>query len=330
MAALLQIRDLSVHYRLDGDETAQAVRGVDLTVERGQVTALVGESGAGKSTIALCTIGLLPPNARLTSGQILFQNADVLTMEREPLRRLLGNEIAMLYEDPGKRLDPMMRVGVQLEEVMVAHRELSSAEMRERVIAELALMKLPEPEDLFDAYPHELADGMVHRVMLAMATILRHAILIADEPTSRFDAILKSQILDVLLRMKQDANLSMLLITHDMGAVVQLADQVAVMYAGRVAEVGSVQEIFRAPQHPYTAALIAALDPFARVQEPRLQQIPGEPADLSAKAGHCPFLARCAYASATCVREPEPGLSPPDAATPSHQSACYHPIPPKA
>jgi oligopeptide/dipeptide ABC transporter ATP-binding protein len=251
-------------------------------------------------------------------------------MDREPLRRLLGNEIAMVYEDPGKRLDPMMRVGVQVEEVMVAHRELSSAEMRERVIAELALMKLPEPEDLFDAYPHELADGMVHRVMLAMATILRPAILIADEPTSRFDAILKAQILDVLLRMKQESNLSMLLITHDMGAVVQLADQVAVMYAGRIAEVGSVQQIFRAPQHPYTAALIAALDPFARVQEPRLPQISGEPADLSAEAGHCPFLARCAYASETCVREPEPGLSPPDAANPAHQSACYHPIPPKA
>lgn len=327
MPALLEIRDLAVQYGIEDGDPVHAVRRIGLTVAPGEVTALIGESGAGKSTVALSAIGLLPPNARLTSGEILFEGEDVLTMESAALRPLLGNSIAMVYEDSGGRLDPMMRVGPQLEEVMVAHREMPSAEIRQRVIDELALMRLPEPETLFDAHPHELADGMVLRVMLAMVTILRPALLIADEPTSRFDAVLKMQILDVLQRIKENADLAMLLITHDMGAVAQLADQVAVLYAGRVAEVGSVQEIFRAPRHPYTAAMIATMDPFARVREPRLPQIAGAPADLSALAGHCPFLARCADATETCLKEPEPALSPAEAANDGHQAACYTPIP---
>ena len=327
MPALLEIHGLAVQYGIEDGEPVHAVRGIDLTVAPGEVTALVGESGAGKSTIALSTIGVLPPNARLTSGEVLFEGADLRSMKDEPLRRLLGNTIAMIWEDPGKRLDPMMRVGPQLEEVMVAHREMPSAEIRRQVIAELALMRLPDPEAIFDAHPHELADGMAHRVMLAMATILRPRLLIADDPTSRFDAVLRAQLLDVLQRMKENADLAMLLITHDMGAVAQLADQVAVIYAGRIAEVGSVQEIFQTPRHPYTADLIASMDPFVRAREPRLPQIAVAPADLSALAGHCPFLARCTDATETCVREPEPDLAPADAATDAHRAACYNPIP---
>jgi oligopeptide/dipeptide ABC transporter ATP-binding protein len=327
---LLEIRNLAVDYGLDHGEVHSAVRGVDLVVEPGKVTALVGESGSGKSTIVLSTMDMLPPNGKRTSGEILFQGEDLLTMDAEPRRQLLGDHIAMVPENPVNSLDPLMRVGRQVAEVVTAHREITREVLREQVIRELTLMQVPEAAQAFDSYPHELAGGMVHRVMLAIATILRPKLLIADEPTSGFDVVVKAQILDVLANMKRNANLAMLMVTHDMGAVVQLADSVAVMYAGRIAEVASVEEIFRSPRHPYTAALIAALDPFARVARARLPEIPGAPADLSAVPGRCPFLARCPNATEVCLHEAEPNLRLMEATVPSPQAACYNPLPAKA
>ncbi len=319
--AVLEVRDLYAQYG-NGPKRVKAVDGVSFALRRGGVLALVGESGCGKTSIALAILGLLPHAGRVVGGEVRFAGADLLSMGREELRRLRGREISMIFQDPVAGLNPVLPVGEQVEEIVTAHTQSSKREARRIVHDALHRVGLSEPEQLTGRYPYQLSGGMSQRVLIAIATVLNPTVIIADEPTSALDVTVQAAILSELDRLRKERGVSILLITHDLGIVAQMADEVAVMYAGRIAEQGATRDVLRQPRHPYTWSLLGTLPRLDRAKRP-LEAIKGSPPDLTELPDECAFLPRCRKAVTTCRTAPSPPLA--EVAS-GHRAACYNPV----
>ena len=287
--ALLEIQDLRTTFRTD-EGPVHAVDGVSLSVEAGRVLGVVGESGCGKSATATSVMGLLPRTATM-SGSIRLDGRELVGASERELRGIRGAEIAMIFQDPMASLNPVMRIGWQLEEAARLHGRVPRAELRARAIEALATVGIPSPEERLRAYPHELSGGMRQRVMIAMALINRPRVLIADEPTTALDVTTQAQILELMRDLRREVDAAIVLITHDLGVVAEMCDEVAVMYGGRVVERAPVDELFARPQHPYTWGLLASL-PGRNLAGERLHQIPGAPPSLRTPPPGCRFAPR--------------------------------------
>lgn len=305
---LLEIQNLSVEFVSESPDSppAHAVDGVSLSLDRGQVLGLVGESGCGKSATAMSIARLLPsPPARVTDGRVLFDGRDLLTMPIGELRKLRGDKIGVIFQDPMTSLSPLHRIGDQLEEVVQLHRDLSPKARRDLALEWLARVGIPDPVQRARAYPHELSGGMQQRVMIAMGLILEPDLIIADEPTTALDVTIQAQVLN-LMRKLYRKNSGLLLITHDMGVVYQMATRIAVMYAGQVVEANdSAEAFFKAPRHPYSRALLDAL-PSTATRGKRLKAIPGQVPYAGSFPSGCRFHDRCPVAAPDCATTAQP------------------------
>jgi dipeptide transport system ATP-binding protein len=317
--ALLEIKNLKVEF---GSTAAPftAVDGLDLTVEPGEVIGIVGESGSGKSVTSLALMGLIDYPGRVKADSMRFDGKDLLTMPERNRRDMLGKDIAMIFQDPMTSLNPCFTVAYQLIETLRVHEGGSAKELRAKALALLKLVDIPDAERRLDAYPHQLSGGMSQRVMVAMAIACNPRLLIADEPTTALDVTVQAQILELLLSLQRERGMALMLITHDLSVVAQTAHRVVVMYAGQVMETGRVPDIFNAPRHPYTQALLAAL-PEHNIGRPRLQTIPGVVPGQYDRPGGCLLNPRCLYVRDVC-REQRPAL----AGSAGAQSRCHFPL----
>jgi len=322
MGALLEIRDLQVELAT-ARGTLRAVDGVSLEVPRGQTLGIVGESGCGKSLTALSVLRLLrAPPARVAKGQVLFEGRDLLTLPEAELRRIRGDRIAMVFQEPMSSLNPVYTVGAQIAEAVRAHRPLDRAAARARAVEMLRQVGIPAPLERADAYPHQLSGGMRQRVMIAMALACDPELLIADEPTTALDVTVQAQILELLRGLQRSRRMSMALITHDLGVVAETCDEVVVMYAGRVVERAPVRDLFRHPAHPYTAGLLRSIPRLEQGRAQRLWAIPGSVPALGAWPSGCRFRDRCDRATEICAQ-----VDPPlEAKRPGQLAACHHPV----
>jgi len=321
--AVLAVRDLCTSFATPRGRL-RAVDGVDLELRKGETLCLVGESGCGKSVTALSILRLLPePPAAIERGEVLFEGRDLRKMGAEELRQLRGNRIAMIFQEPMTSLNPVFRIGAQIEEALLVHRDLPRAERQKRVLELLELVGIPDAPARMRDYPHQLSGGMRQRVMIAMALANDPAVLIADEPTTALDVTIQAQILELIEALKKRFDMAVMLITHDLGVVAETAQRVAVLYAARVVETGAVAELFRAPQHPYTRGLLDAL-PSARTRpgEP-LHVIAGRVPDLVDRPKGCSFRERCSRAKAICA-DVDPRLL---AGRGGALVACHNPVP---
>ena len=310
------------------------VEDTSFTLERGETLALVGESGAGKTMTALAILGLVPPNGTIETGQVLLEGRNLFDLSPSELRAVRGREIAMIFQDPSAALSPVLSIGDQLVEVLRAHGRFSRRECRARAAAALGEVGLPAPEELLRAYPHELSGGMRQRVTIAMALLFEPAVLIADEPTAALDMTVQAQVLELLRELQRRRGTAILLITHDFGAVAGLAQRVAVMYAGAMVEIGTAEQVFRGPHHPYTFALLQSIPNPATPVDARLPTIPGHAPDATRPAAGCAFAPRCPFRLERCDRE-RPRLEPARVASPDalraarlllidrHRTACF-------
>ncbi|EPL8209589.1 TPA: ABC transporter ATP-binding protein [Raoultella ornithinolytica] len=316
-APLITFRQLSVSFAAE-KQRVRAVQEVSFAIHAGQTVGIVGESGCGKSVTAMALMGLLPPQAaRIDSGEILFDGQDLLRLKANPMADLRGNQLAMIFQEPMTALNPVLTIGEQLCEPLIRHRgETPKAAWPHatRLISEVGLARA---DSLMNSYPHQLSGGMLQRVMIAMALSCQPKLLIADEPTTALDVTVQAQILRLLRDRAQSRRMAMLLITHDLGVIAQMAEQVVVMYAGRVVESGPTAEILRHPQHPYTQGLIASR-PVPGERRRRLYSIPGQVPDLAALPAGCAFADRCQRASAVCRQSLPPLLGT------TRQAACFH------
>ncbi|WP_197382877.1 ABC transporter ATP-binding protein [Mycolicibacterium mengxianglii] len=303
MSPILEVEDLRVGFTTE-DGVVRAVDGVSFDLAAGEVLAIVGESGSGKSVTAQTLIGLTrAPNATI-SGSVRFHGQDLVSLGDNDLRRIRGEDIAMVFQDPMTSLNPVYRVGDQIAEMIRAHRDVSRAEARDRAVELLRSVGIPNPERRVRDYPHEFSGGMRQRVMIAMALSLEPTVLIADEPTTALDVTIQAQILRLLDDLNAQRDLAVILITHDLGVVAEVADRVVVMYAGHVVEDAAVDEIFYDPQHPYTWGLFGSLAPLDAPQHSRLPQIGGAPPSLLSLPTGCRFAPRCPHAFQACSEPP--------------------------
>ena len=321
MAPVLDIQDLSTHIKLTSS-VVQAVGNLDLQVDAGETLGVVGESGCGKSMTGLSIIGLLPPGGSIVGGSIKLNGRELVGLKDDDLRRVRGNEIAMIFQDPLTSLDPTKTIGYQVAEPVRLHRNASKAEALDRAVEVLALVGLPRPKERLSDYPHQLSGGLRQRVMIAMALANEPKLLIADEPTTALDVTIQAQILALLRDLKDRLGMAMLLITHDMGVIAGHADRVNVMYAGRVVETAEVNNLFNEMHHPYTQALLASIPQLDQDARKALHAIPGLPPDLAHPPQGCRFAARCTRATDKCRAE-EPPLA---GKTFEHKFACWHPV----
>jgi len=300
---LIEIEGLRVVFR--GERATHAVDSVDLEVARGATLALVGESGCGKSVTALAIMGLLPAKTAEVSGAVRFDGVDLLDLPTDEMRDLRGDRLAMVFQEPMTSLNPSYTVGEQIVESLVRHRGLSRAAARNRAIELLRRVHIPSPERRIDDYPHKLSGGMRQRVMLAIALACDPQLLIADEPTTALDVTIQAQILDLMRELKATSRAAIILITHDLGVVAEVCDEVAVMYAGEVVERASVEALFERPQHPYTVGLLGSVPRLDR-RAAQLATIEGMVPDMAAPPAGCRFAPRCPFADARCHRERPP------------------------
>jgi len=300
-SSLLDVRDLHTHFET-GEGVARAVDGVSFTVGAGCTLGILGESGCGKSITALSILRLVPPPGRIVSGQILYRDQDLLQLRERAMRRIRGKEIAMVFQEPMTSLNPVFSVGNQIAEAIRLHQRLDRAATRARVVEALRLVEIPDPERRADSYPHELSGGMRQRAMIAMALACEPSLLIADEPTTALDVTIQAQILDLLRGLRDRIGMAMMLITHDLGIVAEQADDVAVMYAGRIVERGSVRDLFERPLHPYTVALMSAAGSRDGGRRGRLEALPGTVPSLTKLPSGCRFRDRCPSAVDECSR----------------------------
>jgi peptide/nickel transport system ATP-binding protein len=318
-APLLEVEDLSV--RFDTDEgTVHAVDRMSLTLEPRQVLGIVGESGCGKSVTALSILGLLPKTATVT-GNVRFEGNELLGASGSRLRKIRGRQISFVFQEPMTSLNPVLRIGNQIEEVVREHMDVSRSAAKARVVELLNLVHIPDPARRVDEYPHQLSGGMRQRVMIAMALACDPKILIADEPTTALDVTIQAGILDLLRELRDRLGTAIVLITHNLGVVADLADRVVVMYAGRKAEEAPVGELFAHPQHPYTIGLLGAVPRAGAARNGKLQEIPGRVPSLAELPGHCAFADRCPRADEQSWSQ-VPALRQ---VRPDHVVACFHP-----
>ena len=317
--ALLEVTDLSVHFETE-DGVVRAVDGISYTVDRGQTLGIVGESGSGKSVSSLTVMGLTrSPNTRIT-GEILFEGRDLLKASEEELRKIRGNDIAMIFQDPLSSLHPFYKVGKQISEAVRVHNDVSKAQAWDRAVEMLGLVGIPEPRKRADAYPHEFSGGMRQRAMIAMALSNNPKLLIADEPTTALDVTVQAQILELIERLQSEFDAAVVIITHDLGVVAETSDDIAVMYAGRIVEKAKTDTIFHAPEHPYTWGLLGSIPKMDSPRDEELVPIAGRPPSLINLPGGCSFHPRCPYVRPAHTKT-EPLLEPvPD--DPGHEVAC--------
>jgi peptide/nickel transport system ATP-binding protein len=322
VTSLLDIQDLHVQFATE-DGIVTAVDGVTLDIEPGQILGVVGESGSGKSVSMLTVMGLTRASNAAISGRVQFQGTDLLSASDEHLRGVRGNEIAMIFQDPLSSLHPFYKVGKQMIEAIQAHFDVSDEDARARVIELLGMVGIPDPSQRVDAYPHEFSGGMRQRVMIAMALANEPKLLIADEPTTALDVTVQAQILDLIARLQRELNMAVMLITHDLGVVAEVTDEIAVMYAGKVIERAPTQAIFEAPEHPYTWGLLQSIPRLDRPRGELLIPIAGRPPSLITLPSGCSFHPRCPY-----VRERHKKVEPTLEQVPhdrAHQVACLLP-----
>jgi peptide/nickel transport system ATP-binding protein len=316
---LLRVEELRVEFPGE-DGVVHAVDGISYEVRRGRTLGIVGESGSGKTVSSLTTLGLTRRQGASISGRILFGGQDLVTLPEERLRAIRGNEIAMIFQDPLSALHPLYKVGAQLGEAVLAHQSVSRARARERSIELLGLVGIPDPARRVDDYPHEFSGGMRQRAMIAMALANEPKLLIADEPTTALDVTVQAQILALMERLQRELGMAIVIITHDLGVVAEMADEIAVMYAGRIVETASARQLFSNPEHPYTWGLLKSIPTLHGPREQALVPIPGAPPSLVHPPSGCHFHPRCPYAQPEHSRI-DPRLEPvPD--EPAHQAAC--------
>ncbi|WP_128255602.1 ABC transporter ATP-binding protein [Falsirhodobacter deserti] len=323
---ILSVEGLRVSFGR-GRIAVDALRDVSFTLARGRTLALVGESGSGKSVTSLALMGLLPPSGQVRAGRLAFRGrdgkvTDLARLDGAGFRKLRGPGISMIFQEPMSSLNPLFTIGDQIGEMLLLHEHLSGAERRRRVIEMLELVEIPGAAKRIDAYPHELSGGMRQRVMIAMGLVCHPALLIADEPTTALDVTIQAQILDLMRRLQKDLGMSILFITHDMGVVAEMADDVAVMYAGAVVEQAGVMELFDDTRHPYTQGLLSSIPREGRGRADRLVPIPGSVPSPFALPPGCAFSPRCPHARDAC-RLPV-AL---DEKAPGHLSACIFDMP---
>jgi oligopeptide/dipeptide ABC transporter ATP-binding protein len=319
---VLSIRDLVVEFKTD-DGIVQAVDGVTYDVYPGETLGIVGESGSGKSVSTMSILGLIPcPPGRVVRGEAIFQGRDLLKLPKKELRRVRGNDMAIVFQDPMTSLNPVLKIGYQLMETIKAHHpDVKDEEAKERGLQLLRTVGIPQPERRFEQYPHEFSGGMRQRAMIAIAIANQPSLLIADEPTTALDVTIQAQILEVLKKAQDETHAATILITHDLGLIAEMADRVIVMYAGKVVELTDVHTTFAAPRHPYTVGLMDSL-PRMTVDEDWLRPIPGQPPSLISRPPGCPFHPRCFLSQGRLrCREEEPPLR--EIGTDGHLSACH-------
>jgi peptide/nickel transport system ATP-binding protein len=304
--SLLEVRRLRTSF-FTRSGIVRAVTGVDLGVARGEVLGLVGESGCGKSVTALSILGLIGKPGRIEAGEIIFDGRDLRTLPENELRAIRGDRIAMVFQQPTSSLNPVMNVGAQIGEVLEIHRAMKQAAARSRAVELMRIVGIPDPERRVKAYPHEMSGGMAQRVMIAMALACEPELLMADEPTTALDVTIQAQILDLMNRLKEETGASILFITHDLGVIAEMAQKVAVMYAGKIMEVADVDTLFAEPKHPYTVGLMCSI-PILGVgmKQQRLCTIPGVVPSLFSLGEGCLFHDRCVDVFEPCAR-----LAPP-------------------
>jgi len=320
---LLEVMNLQTWFHAEG-ETARAVDGVSFTLDRGETLAIVGESGSGKSVTSLSIMRLVPiPPGEIAGGAVRFRGRDLLRLSEPEMRRVRGNEIGMIFQEPMSSLNPLLTVGEQIAEVVRLHRGLGRRTARRHAVEMLARVNIPDPERRATEYPHRLSGGMRQRVMIAMALACHPALLIADEPTTALDVTIQAQILELIRTLQAEMEMSVLFITHNLGVVAQVADRVAVMYAGRIVEQGRVETVFAAPLHPYTRALLRSIprvEGGGRDPAHRLLSIPGQVPSPAALPRGCSYAPRCPLADDICGSA-MPGVDTP---RPGHEVRCYH------
>ncbi|UHA75516.1 ABC transporter ATP-binding protein [Paenibacillus sp. 481] len=302
MTKLLDIKQLCTHFFTE-DGVVKAVNNVSLSVRPGEIVCVVGESGCGKSVTAMSVMGLIEePGGKIVSGDIWFDGKNLRQISKEELRQLRGNELAMIFQEPMSSLNPVMTIGKQLMEPLMEHQRLKKKEARARAIELITLVGIPRAEQIVDAYPHELSGGMLQRIMIAIAISCNPKLLIADEPTTALDVTIQAQILELLKEIKEQSQMSIMLITHDLGVVAEMADYVIVMYAGKIVEEGPVVELFEQPKHPYTQGLLRS-KPVINQRQDILYSIPGQvPNPLELKES-CYFHDRCERCMSVCQTE---------------------------
>ncbi len=313
----LEINNLKVEY-FSSKETVHAVNGVNLRMHKGKTLGLVGETGAGKTTIAKSILRILPDvGSRIVEGSITVDGTDLLKLKEVEMRKIRGNEISMIFQDPMTALNPVQRVGEQISEAVRLHSDMSKEQCDERAKEMLKMVGITE--DRFSEYPHQFSGGMKQRIVIAIALACNPKILLADEPTTALDVTIQAQVLDLVAELQKKFNTSMLLITHDLGVVAQVCDDVAIIYAGQIVEYGTKEQIFHHPSHPYTIGLFGAIPDMAGDDE-WLHPIEGLPPDPTKPIVGCPFAPRCRYASEKCFKETPPTLKTPD----GHESTCHN------
>jgi peptide/nickel transport system ATP-binding protein len=321
-SALLEVRDLRTSF-VTPFGLVKAVDGVSFSLARGRTLGVVGESGSGKTVLARSIMRLLPRGTAVTSGEVLFNGTDLMQLSLKQMRSLWGPEMAMIFQDPMTSLNPVMKVGKQIMEGLRVHFHMGKTEAREHALALMRDVAIPEPVQRLDEFPHELSGGMRQRVVIATALSCGPKLLFADEPTTALDVTVQAQILDLLARERADRNMAMILVTHDLGVVAGRADEIAVMYAGRIVEKAPTRALFRDMKMPYTEALVNSIPKIDYASHTRLEVIPGRPPNLVAPPVGCKFAPRCKYVREKCLQEEPPLL---EAATPGHFYRCWYPV----
>ncbi len=319
MEPLLEVRDLRTEF-VTGEGVVHAVNGISYVLREGEALGIVGESGCGKSVSALSMMRLIPtPPGRIAGGEIIFNGRNLLSLRDEEMRRVRGNEIAMVFQDPMTSLNPVLTIGRQIGEALELHKGMDRKAARNRTIELLEMVGIPSARSRVDDYPHQFSGGMRQRVMIAMAISCEPRLLIADEPTTALDVTIQAQILDIMARLRRELGMALILITHDLGVVAGVCDRIAVMYAGYIVEEASAEDLFADPRHPYTLGLLRSLPRIDEPRRERLIPIEGLPPDLIALPPGCPFAPRCTYAVARSETE-RPVLEP---VGPGHRVACW-------
>ncbi|WP_103104317.1 ABC transporter ATP-binding protein [Brevibacillus reuszeri] len=315
---LLQVQNLRTTFHIDAGQV-QAVRGITFHVNKGESIGIVGESGSGKSVSMLSLLKLLPGNARLEADSIQFDETELVHTDQKAMRKMLGKDIGMIFQDPMTSLNPLFTIGDQIIEPLRIHQKLSKEAARKKAIEILRMVEIPSPESRLKQYPHEFSGGMRQRVMIAIALSCSPKLLIADEPTTALDVTIQAQILDLMRDLKNKLNVSIVMITHDLGVIANMCNRIVVMYGGTIVEQGTTREIFYEPKHPYTWGLLRSIPQFSEGEKKKLISIPGSPPDLLRPPAGCAFTARCPYAMKVCEKLPPPQVT----LSETHQAACW-------